>query len=564
SLIRACTRETIPQTLEQGQKLHATLVKNGLLAFHASFLNNALVHFYATFDFPFSAHKVFDEIPKPCVDTVDWTTLMSCYVRNHLPHEALSIFSFMREEDVEPDEVTFVSLFAACSRLGKVMIGEQGHVYMIKKGLPFIVTVSNAAMDMYVKCGRMEDARRLFDEMREKSVVSWSVMLSGVIRWEGIKNGRCWFDQMPMRNEVAWTLMVVAYIETGFTREAFSLICNMTWSSVYYYFGLSYVTLCSFLSACSRSGDLMVGKWVHAYAIKAMGKELHVMVRTALIDMYSKCGRIEAASKVFENMSYRNVVAWNAILSGLAMHGRGKCVLELFSWMLKEVKPDDITFISVLSACNHSGLVDQGYRYFKDLGPRYGITPKIEHYACMVDLLGRAGRLKEAVVVVMEMPIPPNEFVLGSLLAACGQHGKVHLGEHILQELIRIDPLNTEYHVLLSNMYTLAGRQKEADSLRQVLKSRGIMKVPGMSSIHVDGQVHHFSSGDKSHPRTQDEMPRFHSAVKRLFDIYKSELVIRDCACFHTFKHGSSVLRPWLKNVNWHKLYFSAVTLVVG
>ncbi|KAF5187438.1 Pentatricopeptide repeat-containing protein [Thalictrum thalictroides] len=502
SLIRACTRQTNSQTLEQGQKLHATLFKNGLAASPASFLNNALLHFYATFDFPFCAHKVFDEIPKSYVDTVDWTTLMSCYVRNCLPREALSIFSFMREEGVEPDEVTFVSLFAACSRLGKVMIGEQGHVYMIKKGLPFIVTVSNAAMDMYVKCGKMEDARRLFDEISERSVVSWSVMLSGVIRWEGIQNGRYWFDQMPIRNEVAWTLMVVAYIQNGFTRDAFSLICNMIWSM--YYFGLSYVTLCSFLSACSQSGDLIVGKWVHAYAMRAMGKELHVMVGTALIDMYSKCGRIEAACKVFENLSYRNVVAWNAILSGLAMHGRGKCVLEHFNWMVTEVEPDDITFVSVLSACNHSGLVHQGYRYFKDLGPRYGITPKIEHYACMVDLLGRAGRLKEAEVVVMEMPIPPNEFVLGSLLAACGLHGKLPLGEHILQELIQIDPLNTEYHVLLSNMYTLAGRQKEADSLRQVLKSRGITKVPGMSSIHVDGQVHHFSSGDKSHPRTQD------------------------------------------------------------
>ncbi|KAF9590338.1 hypothetical protein IFM89_033864, partial [Coptis chinensis] len=435
------------------------------------------------------------------MDTVDWTTLMSCYVRNGLPDKALFLFRVMQEENIDIDEVTFVSVFAACSKVGDVKCGMHGYGWMIKRGLPFIVSVSNAVMDMYVKCGRMKDGRRVFDEMSEKSVVSWSVMLNGVIKFEGVEKGRCWFDEMPERNEVSWTLMIAGYIENGFSREAFSLVSDMMSGMC---FELNHVTLCSFLGACSLSGNLLMGKWVHVYAMKTMEKDMHLMVGTALVDMYSKCGQIDIACKVFETMAYRNVVAWNALLIGLALHGRGTSALELFSRMVREVKPDDVTFVAVLSACNHSGLVDQGFQYFYDLGTRYGLMPKIEHYACMVDLLGRAGRIEEAEFLVKGMPIPPNEVILGSLLAACGLHGKLHLGKHLLQELIQIAPLNTEYHVLLSNMHTLAGRKDEADSLRQILKNRRITKVPGMSSIQVDGLVHHFSSGDKSHPQTQD------------------------------------------------------------
>ncbi|KAL5731139.1 hypothetical protein ACHQM5_003897 [Ranunculus cassubicifolius] len=502
SLIRTYARES---SLEQGQILHAILLKNGLLASPFSYLRNALLQMYASCDLPLNAHKVFDEIPKPFMDTIDWTTLMSSYVHNRYPDQALRLFHAMQEEEeeegVERDEVTFVSFFTACSKLGNLGVGGKGHGEMIKRGLCFGVTVSNAAMDMYVKCGRMKDARRVFDEMSEKSVVSWSIILSGVIKWEGVVNGRYLFDEMPMRNEVAWTVMIAGYIENGFTRKAFLVMNDMMLSM---YCEMNHVTLCSFLSACSQSGDLLMGKWVHAYAMKTRVKRLHLMVETALIDMYSKCGRIELACRVFENMPYRNVVAWNAMLSGLSMHGRGKAVVELFPRMVAEVKPDDITFICVLSACNHSGLVDEGYQHFNDLGPLYGITPKIEHYACTVDLLGRAGRVEEAEVIVREMPISPNEVVLGSLLAACAFHGKLSSCERIIQELIQIDPLNTEYHVLLSNMYTSAGRLDAAGSLRQILKTRGVSKVPGMSSIRVDGQVHCFGSGDKSHPWTQD------------------------------------------------------------
>ncbi|XP_010258433.1 PREDICTED: pentatricopeptide repeat-containing protein At5g15340, mitochondrial [Nelumbo nucifera] len=510
SLLRACAHRT---SLEEGEKLHATLIKNGLAASPGAFLHNALLHLYAACGLALSARRAFDQIPFTHRDTVDWTTLMGCYARNGLPEEALVLFRQMRGEGVRLDQVSLVSLFVACARLGDFRAGAQGHLCMIKSGLHFTVTASNAAMDMYAKCGRMDDARRVFDEMSEPSVVSWTVILTATLKLEGTQKGRRVFDEMPEKNEVAWTVMISNYVENGFSREALALLSSMLSCLC---LELNHITLCSLLSSCSLSGDLTVGRWVHVYVLKTMKKEMHLMVGTALVDMYAKCGRIDAACRVFEGMSRRNVVVWNAMLGGLAMHGRGRAVLNLFPRMVAEVKPDDVTFVSILSACSHSGLVDQGCRYFHDLGPVYGIMPKVEHYACMVDLLGRAGRLEEAEILVKKMPILPNEVVLGSLLASCSLHGKLQLGERLLQELVQINPLNTEYHVLLSNMYALAGRRDKADSLRQHLKNMGIMKVPGMSSIHLNGQVHQFSAGDKSHSQIKEVYTMLDEMIRRL------------------------------------------------
>lgn len=378
------------------------------------------------------------------------------------------------------------------------------HVGVVKFGFLKYTKVCNAVMNVYVKFGLVGEARKVFEEIEVPSVVSWTVVLEGVVKWEGVESGRVVFDGMPERNEVAWTIMIVGYVGNGFTKEAFWLLKEMVFGCG---FGLNCVTLCSVLSACSQSGDVFLGRWVHGYAVKAMGWDLGgVMVGTSLVDMYAKCGRISAALLVFRHMLKRNVVAWNAMLGGLAMHGMGKVVVEMFPCMVEKekVRPDGVTFMALLSACSHSGLVEKGWQYFHDLESVYGIKPEIEHYACMVDLLGRSGRLDEAVILVKDMPIPPNEVVLGSLLGSCYARGKLQLGERIMRELVEMDPLNTEYHILLSNMYALYGKLDKANSLRNVLKKRGIRKVPGMSSIYVGGQLHQFSAGDKSHPQASE------------------------------------------------------------
>ncbi|GAV77581.1 PPR domain-containing protein/PPR_2 domain-containing protein/PPR_3 domain-containing protein/DYW_deaminase domain-containing protein [Cephalotus follicularis] len=459
------------------------------------------------------AHKLFGIIPHSHKDTVDWTTLMNCFAHHGMLNTAINLFSEMRKEGVRVDDVTIIVLFEACARLGNVAVGVQAHGSMVKMGLGFTVKACNAVMDMYGKCGLMGEARQVFEEMKEKSVVSWTVILDGVVKWEGVGSGMVVFSEMPDKNEVAWTIMIAAHIGSGFTKEGFTLLSEMVLGSG---FGLNKVTFCSILSACAQSGDVVMGRWVHVRVLKAMGREMDVKVGTALVDMYAKSGRIDTAFKVFEYMPQKNVVAWNAMLNGLGMHGRGKAVVDMFPKMMEEAKPDDLTLMAVLNACSHTGLVDQGCHYFYNLESVYGLTPKIEHYACMVDILGRAGRLEEAEMLIKKMPIPPNEVVFGSLLASCSVHGKFEQGEGILKELIQMDPLNTEYHILLSNMYALAGKRYKATCLRQVLKLRGIRKVPGMSCIHVGGQVHQFSSGDKMHPQTQEIYIKLDEMIQKL------------------------------------------------
>lgn len=438
---------------------------------------------------------------------------MGCFARHGIPENGLRLFVEMRREGVRADDVALVCFFNACARLGNAEVGLQGHGVLEKMGLGASVKVCNAVMDVYVKCGMLCEARRVFERMEERSVVSWTVILDGAVNLEGVKSGRVVFDGMPERNEVAWTIMVVGYVANGFNREGLSLLGEMVFGCG---LKLNHVTLCSVLCASAQSGDLLMGRWVHIYALKMTERKIDIMVDTALVDMYAKCGRIDTAMKVFEQMPLRNVVAWNAMLSGLAMHGKGKIVLNLFPQMIMEAKPDDLTFTSLLSACSHSGLVEEGPCYFHNLESLYKITPKIEHYACMVDLFGRAGHIEEALDLVKKMPMPPNEVVLGSLLGSCSIHGTLKLGERVLKELVQLDPHNTEYHFLLSNMYTLEGKHEKANSIRHVLKNRGIRKAPGMSSIHVGGKLHQFSAGDKSHPQTTGIYIMLDEMIRRL------------------------------------------------
>ncbi|XP_009784671.1 pentatricopeptide repeat-containing protein At5g15340, mitochondrial [Nicotiana sylvestris] len=498
TLFRTCARYL---ALDVGQKLHASVVTAGLESSPNTFIRNAILHMYAACGCALSARKVFDKIPLSYKDTVDWTTLMGCYAHGRLPLDALSLFVDMRKSNVSIDEFTMVIVFLACAKLGCDQFGVQGHGCLVKMGFSSSIKACNAAMDMYVKCGLIDKTRRIFNEMGEKSLVSWTVLLGGLVKWEGFENARLLFDQMPERNEVAWTIMIAAYIENGLTKEAFGLLRNMVFESG---FELNFVTLCSWLSACAQSGNVMLGKWVHMYALKMIKHEIDIMVATALINMYAKCGRIDDAFRVFKVMPRRNVVTWNTMLSGLAMQGKGDMVLHLFAQMVREVKPDDVTFTAVLSACSHSGLVVQGRHLFYSLESSYGIKPSVENYSCIVDLLGRAGHLEEAESIIRGMPIAPNEVVLGSLLGSCSVHKNLELGKCLMKELVQMYPDNTEYHVLLSNMYSLAGKNDEADSIRVVLRNRGIRKVPGMSSIYVGGQIHCFSAGDTLHLQSQE------------------------------------------------------------
>ncbi|PHT38073.1 Pentatricopeptide repeat-containing protein, mitochondrial [Capsicum baccatum] len=456
TLLRTCARYL---ALDVGKKLHASIVTKGVETSQNTFLRNAILHMYAACGYVSSARKVFDEIPISYKDTVDWTTLMGCYAHGTFPRDALKLFVDMRKSDVLIDEFTMVTVFLASAKLGCEQFGFQGHGCMVKMGFGSSVKACNAAMDMHMKCGLIDRTRRIFNEMEEKSLVSWTVVLAGVLKWEAFEKARLFFHWMPERNEVACTIMIAAYIE----------------------------------NACAQSENVSVGKWVHVYALKMIEHEMDIMVATTLINMYAKCGKIDDAFRVFNVMPRRNVITWNAMLSGLAMQGKGNLVLDLYGQMIREVKPDDVTFTAVLSVCSHS-----------------------ENYSCVVDLLGRAGHLQEAESIIRAMTLPPNEVVLGSLLGSCSVHKNLKLGECLMKELIQIYPDNTEYHVLLSNMYSLAGKNDKANSIRAVLRSRGVRKLPGMSSIYVGGQIHCFSAGDKLHPQSRERYMMLDEMIRKI------------------------------------------------
>ncbi|ESQ41511.1 hypothetical protein EUTSA_v10012971mg [Eutrema salsugineum] len=514
-LLRQCAHRSF---LGPGKELHAVLTTSGLTKVPRSYLSNKLFQFYAASGDMTTARKLFDEIPLLEKDNVDWTTLLSSFSRYGFLVDSMKLFVDMTRKRVEIDDVSVVCLFGVCSKLEDLGFGVQGHGFALKMGLLTSVKVCNALMDMYGKCGFVGEVKRIFDVLEEKSVVSWTVVMDTVVKWEGLERGREVFDKMPERNAVAWTVMVAGYLGAGFTGEALELLAEMVFKCGH---DLNFVSLCSMLSACAQSGNLVIGRWVHVYALKkAMIMEEEesydpVMVGTALVDMYAKCGNIDSSIKVFRLMRKRNVVTWNAMFSGLAMHGKGRMVIDMFPEMVREVKPDELTFTAVLSACSHSGMVGEGWRFFHSLR-FYGLEPKVDHYACMVDLLGRTGRIEEAETLVRKMPVPPNEVVLGSLLGSCSVHGKLEIAERVKRELVQMSPDNMGYQILVSNMYAAEGRSDVVDGLRGSMRNQGLKKIPGMSSIHLNGSIYRFSSGDRSHPRTKEIYLKLNEVIERI------------------------------------------------
>jgi pentatricopeptide repeat protein len=342
------------------------------------------------------------------------------------------------------------------------------HAYMIKSGFESNISVVNTLLDVYAKCERIELARKVFDKMTERNVVSWTAIIAG-------------------------------YSQYGHANEALTHFYQMQEEDI----EPEVITIASVLPACAHLAALQQGKCIHAYIIRR-GIELDVPVCTALLTMYAKCGCIEVARQLFDKMAERDLVSWSAMITGYGMHGDGENALALFSQMQQiGMKPDNITFIGILSACSHAGLVDEGLRYFDCMSQDYSLTPGVEHYACMVDLMGRAGCLDEAHNLIKMMPIEPDDSVWGALLGACRIHSNIELGEFVSKRLLELEPKKVGNYVLLSNIYAAAGRWDDVMKVRSMLKDRGLKKIPGSSWIEIKNRVHSFSVGDKSHPQSE-------------------------------------------------------------
>eukprot|EP01018_Ginkgo_biloba_P019534 Gb_23934 [translate_table: standard] len=459
-VLKACASLS---ALQDGMGIHDDIIRDGFESDH--FVGNSLVAMYAKCGSIETARQVFDKMLVR--DLISWNAMIAGYAQNGHAKEAWTLLKEMQRQGIKPDLITVVSILPVCSLVYGLQQGKGFHTYLIRSGFESSVFASNALVDMYAKCGSTEIARQLFDKMYKRDVISWNAMIAG-------------------------------YAQNGHWNEALILLSQMQLQNV----KPNLVTMASILSACAHLSALQQGKEIHGYIIRS--ETISDVVGNALIDMYAKCGSIEIARQLFDKMSKGNVVSWNAMIAGYGMHGHSENALSLFSQMQqKGMKPDHITFVSVLSACSYACLLDEGIRCFNSMSQDYCITPMVEHYACMVDLLGRSGLLDEAHNLIKNMPLKPNGAVWGALLGACRIHGNIVLGEHAAEHLFELEPENSGCYVLLSHIYAEAGRWDGVAKVRKIMKDRRVKKSPGCSWIEINNRVHTFFMGDKLHPQSE-------------------------------------------------------------
>ncbi|CAK9866876.1 unnamed protein product [Sphagnum jensenii] len=413
----------------------------------------------------------------PQLDSFTWNRRLARYVAAGRPEKTLELFREMQLKGMTPDRFTYVPVLNACASLRALEEGRQIHAQLIQTGCEPDVFVGTSLVDMYAKCGRMDDAERVFNNMPSRAVVSWNAMILGHVRCAQGQKALVLFQQMQ---------------EKGVRPDS--------------------VTYVGVLNACASVVALEEGRCTHKQIIQN-GWDSNVFVATSLVDMYAKCGSMKDAWRVFNKMPSRDVGSWNAMLGGCAMHGHGKEALQLFGQMGEEgVQPNDITFVCLLSACSHAGLVDEGMDCYASMSTVHMISPKLEHYTCIVDLLGRAGRLQEAENMIMMMPGKPYVAAYKALLGACRIHGNIEMGERVAKIILQLEPKNAAGYVMLSNIYASAGKRHLVDKVEQQRTERGAKKQPGLTWIEVNNEVHTFIVDDQDHP----QMIEIHAELKRL------------------------------------------------
>eukprot|EP01018_Ginkgo_biloba_P040301 Gb_16664 [translate_table: standard] len=551
--------------LQQGKEIHDHIIRNGLVLDLR--VGNALIGMYSKCKCIETARQVFDKMSQRNV--VSWNAIIAGHAQNGRADEALKLFRRMLWAGVKPNSVTIAGVLPACSHLAALQQVKEIHNHIIRIGYEIDVFVGSALVDMYAKCGSVEVARKVFDKMFQRNKVSWNGMIAGYsrngqasealemffqmqlaavepdsvtivsvlgacshltyqrqgkeIHGHIIRNAfecnvivesalidmyaKCGsleaacevFNKMSLRDVVSWNLIISGYTQHGHANEALKLFHGML---------LAHTkpisdTIAIVLPACTSLATLQQGKEMHNYSIKR-GFESDVFVGSALMDMYAKCGSMELARHMFDRLPERDVVSWNIMIAGYGMHGHGGDALMLFHQMQwAGFKPNCVTFIALLSACSHAGLIDEGRQYFDCMSRDYGIKPQVEHYSCMVDLLGRAGLLHEAHDFIKTMPLQPDAGVWGALLGACRVHSNIELGGHAAECLFQLEPQNAGYYVIVSNIYAAACMWDAVVKVRNMMKDRGVKKRPGCSWIEVKNKVHAFVVGDRSHPQTE-------------------------------------------------------------
>ncbi|KAK6913271.1 Pentatricopeptide repeat [Dillenia turbinata] len=420
----------------------------------------------------FLIHTLLHKEEEPTVNTskisptFSWNKLIRVSAENGEHKKAFTVYATMQRKGIKPNNFTFPILIKSCASFLGRKEGRQIHVHTLKFGLDCNVYVENTLIHFYGSCGKIKDAKKVFDSMSVRTLVSWNAILTACVE-------NSLFDDSIQ--------LFVKMRDSGFDPDETTMVVS--------------------LSACSELGNLSLGKWVHSQ-VAVRGLIMNCQLGTALVNMYAKSGAVEYAGLVFDRMCNKNVWTWSAMILGFAQHGHAKRALELFSKMMKSsVRPNYVTFVGVLCACSHAGLVDEGYRYFHEMEHVHGIQPVMIHYGTMVDILGRAGHINEAYDFILNMPIEPDPVVWRTLLCACNLHsneGDNKIRDEVRKRLLKLEPRRGGNLVMVANMYADEGMWDKAAKVRRVMKDGGIKKMAGESSIELDGSIHIFLSGDKS------------------------------------------------------------------
>ncbi|KAK9095936.1 hypothetical protein Sjap_021433 [Stephania japonica] len=563
-LLRDCSRGLL---LDQGRKVHAHAVKMGFSV--DLIIHNDLIDMYGKCDELKMAHTIFDGMSEKNI--VSWTSLMSSYVLQGDALASLSLFCQMGCSGIKPNEFTFSTNLKACGMIGIIKSGMQIHGLCSKTGFELVPIVANSIIDMYSKCGRVEEAAWLFENMPFRTLISWNIMFSvynngecgnepfhlfqrmqeeeeipdeytfvslmkacsvhGAI-CEGsqihaslitrglwissriilasslvdlyvkcgqLADARKLFDEIALKNVICWTVMIVGYIQEGNLCDAMNLFDDFRKTE----FQVDGFILSSLIGVIADFALLEQGKQFHSYILK-LPSGLDISVANSVIDMYLKCGLLEEAKKCFDEMSNRSLVSWTVMIAGYGKYGYGEEAIWLFEQMeLNMIYPDDVAYLAVLSACSHAGLIEECRHYFSILCVDNRIKPRVEHYACFVDLLGRGGYLEEAKNLIQSMPFEPTVEIWQTLLGACRVHRDLEMGREVGEILLRLDGDNHVNYVMLSNLYAEAGKWLECESIRKLMKCKGMKKEAGRSWIEIDKEVHFFYGGDDTHPLSE-------------------------------------------------------------
>ncbi|XP_047158352.1 pentatricopeptide repeat-containing protein At4g21065-like isoform X2 [Vigna umbellata] len=473
-LLRTCN------TLATLTRIHALILKLGLhhnplvlTKFASTASNIDAVHYAASVTFPDDQNDEAAPRPRAFHDAFLFNTFIRAFAQTtHAKPCAVRFYRSMLRHAVSPNNFTFPFVLKACAGIESLALGMAVHSAVVKFGFEEDIHVRNAMIHMYCCCeegSKPNSAQKVFDESPDRDLVTWSTMIGG-------------------------------YARAGNSTRAISLFREMQVTGMC----PDEITMVVVLSACADLGALELGKWLESYVERKSITKSEKLCN-AMIDMFAKCGDVDRAVKIFREMETRTIVSWTSVIVGLAMHGRGLEAVSLFDEMVEQgVEPDDVAFVGVLYACSHSGLVDKGHYYFKTMENRFNIVPKIEHFGCMVDMLSRAGLVKEAVEFVVAMPVEPNQVIWRSIVTACNARGELRLGESVAKELIRSEPMHESNYVLLSNIYAKLMHWEKKKKVREMMGVKGMRKIPGSTMIEMNNEIYEFVAGDKSHDQYRE------------------------------------------------------------